>query len=69
MVSRKWQRERQEQNLQHENDIIVERIVRLRSYNGSLNRLSPELTKSQQRRKDSNRSLMLPKIDEYEVNE
>lgn len=37
----------------------------MRSYNGSLSTLSPELSKSQQRRKDSNKSLLLPKIDEF----
>jgi hypothetical protein len=66
MVARKWQRERQEQTLQQQNDIIVERIVRMRSYNGALGMLPhQELSKSQHRRKDSNRSLLLPKIDEF----
>ncbi len=35
MHSRKMQRERKDRNLQQENDIIVERIVRMRSYNNS----------------------------------
>jgi hypothetical protein len=67
MVSRKWQREKHEQTLQQQNDIIVERIVRMRSYNGALSILPhQELSKSQQRR-DSNKSLLLPRIDEYEI--
>jgi hypothetical protein len=39
----------------------------MRSYNGPLSLLPPQdLSKSQQRRHDSNRSLLLPKIDEFE---
>lgn len=42
---------------------MVERIVKMRSYNNSLEyRIPVELTRSQARRKDSNRSLLLPKI-------
>lgn len=67
MVSRKWQREKQEQTLQQQNDIIVERIVRMRSFNAPLSVLPPELSKSQQRRHESNRSLLLPKIDEFDA--
>jgi hypothetical protein len=37
MASKKSHREKQDQNLQQQNDIIVERIVRMRSYNGPLN--------------------------------
>lgn len=67
MASRQWQREKHEQTLQQENDIIVERIVRMRSYNGALSILPhQELSKSQQRR-NSNKSLLLPKIDEHEI--
>jgi hypothetical protein len=63
MVSRKWQREKQEQTLQQQNDIMVERIVRMRSYNGALSILPhQELSKSQQRR-NSDRSLLLPRIE------
>lgn len=65
MVSRKLQRERKERNLQHQNDIMVERIVRMRSYNTSV-QSQPELPKSQQRqRKNGNISLILPIINEH----
>ena len=36
MASRRKQRERREQTLQHQNDILVERIVRMRRHNSGM---------------------------------
>ena len=64
MRSRRKQREKREQTLQHENDILVERIVRMRRHSSGMllgpvvgdGRMSPG------RRNPENSSVLLPSI-------